>query len=129
MSRLKRLRAWLLDSTHAAMTGGFFLLSCSVAVSGDFGPTRALALLLIGGFYGLAVRAVMGFFSVERWGLVVAGLIVGPIPGAILLSLRRRHWGGEDERGGIWVFAMVLGILIGLIEWAVQARRGSEFLD
>ena len=129
MSRIQRLRAWLSSSMHAALTGGLFLLSCSILVSTHFGPLQALLVLLIGGSYGLAVRAVMGLFNVERWGLIFTGMIAGPIPGIILLSLQQRNWGNDDERGGLWVFAMLLGILIGLVEWATKTCRESEFLE
>jgi len=129
MSRIARLRGWLRASSQAALTGGFFLLGCSVVVSTQFGPAQAILTLLIGAIYGLAVRAVMGFFPVERWGLLFAGLIAGPIPGVIVLSLQHRNWGSGDDRGGAWFFALLLGALIGLMEWAVEARRGSDFLE
>lgn len=126
MSLFKRLWAWLASSLPAALTGAFFLLGCSVIVASQFGPAQALLILLVGGIYGVAIRAVMGLFPVERWAYIFTGLLAGPIPGAIVLSLRHRSWTSNDDRGGAWLFAVLLGILVGLVEWAAEARRERE---
>jgi hypothetical protein len=107
----------------AALASAFFMLGCSVVVSTEFGPAQALILLIFGGVYGLAVRAVMGLIPVARWGYLWTGLIAGPIPGVIVLSLRHRNWADNDDRGGAWLFTIVLGMLIGLVEWAAESRR------
>lgn len=127
MKRIQRVRAWCTASLPAAVTGAFFLLGTSTVLAGEFGPVHALLLLAVGGIYGMAIRAVMGFFPVDRWGLVVAGLLSGPIPGVLILSLRRRTWSDSDDRGAVWLFALLLGLLVGLIEWAVEARRARDF--
>ncbi len=123
MKRIQRVRAWCTASLPAAVTGAFFLLGTSTVLAGEFGPVHALLLLAVGGIYGMAIRAVMGFFPVDRWGLVVAGLLSGPIPGGLILSLRRRTWSGRGDRGGGWLFALLLGVLVGVVEGGVGGRR------
>lgn len=120
MSRTQRLRSWLSRSAPAGLTGAFFLMGASVIVSSEFGPVQALATLVVGALYGIAVRAVMGLFPVHSWGLIFTGIVSGPIPGAIILSLRHRSWASSDDRGGAWFFALLLGLLVGLIEFAAE---------
>jgi len=127
MSRFHKLRAWFGASMPAAATGALFLLGTSSAVAGGFGAVHALLLFAVGGIYAVAVRAVMGLFPVDRWGLAVTGLLAGPIPGVLVLSLRHHSWQNNDDRGAVWLFALLFGLLVGLVEWAVEERRTREF--
>ncbi|HVS19847.1 MAG TPA: hypothetical protein VMT18_14675, partial [Planctomycetota bacterium] len=61
-------------------------------------------------------------FGLRRWGWIVAGLVSGPVPYALLWS----HQGSPEERGGGVLAGMLLGILLGLVRWAREARRADR---
>jgi hypothetical protein len=125
---MKRLLGFLWDSYTAAMTGAFVLGSFAMFTSGQFNVGR-VSVVLLGVAYGVCLRALISLFPVKRWGLAIAGFIVGPLPITLVLSLQRKSWGSEDDRGAVWLLLCVLGMLIGLMEWARDARRAEELAE
>ena len=70
------------------------------------GTSRAVipVLALIGGFYGLAVLGLLNLFGTRRWGYVVAGLLTGPLPAAILIGPKM----SGDDRSGVLFAGLIL---------------------
>jgi hypothetical protein len=70
--------------------------------------------------YGLAVFGVMRLFETRAGGNLVAGLLAGHLPAALLLGAAA----GREERGGL----LPAGALLGALEWArpLGAEGGGE---
>lgn len=107
------------DWLASVLTGVFF----ATVVGRIDKPHPILAVALLGGVYALAVHGLMSFFGVRRWGWVVAGILCGPLPAALLVSSDPAK---GDERGGAILVALILGILLGLVRWAREARREAS---
>ena len=122
---MRRLFAWLRDGVPAALAGAFLLAGASMAFADKAAPGQTLILLVVGGFYALAVRALMGFFPLRGGWSVVSGMLCGPLPAVILLSLKRQHM-NEGDRGGLWVILFLTGLFVGLVEAGAQARASRE---
>lgn len=114
MRVLSRLRSG--DWLASVLTGVFF----ATVVGRIDRPHPILAVALLGAVYALAVHGLMSLFGVRRWGWVVAGILCGPLPAALLASASPDK---ADERGGAILVALILGILLGLVRWAREARR------
>jgi hypothetical protein len=78
--------------------------------------------LLLGWLYGVAVAGLMRFFRVAPWAYPLLGLLCGPVPFALLVPGSTTR----DERGALWAMTAVLGLLIGLLEWARESRRAKD---
>ena len=120
--KLPRLRAlfagdWLISVWTGALFG---LLVGRLEVDHPI-----LGVMLFGGLYALAVHGLMGLFGVRRWGWLVAGALSGPVPFAVLWA---HAVDGQDERGGGIAVGIVLGLALGLVRWAREARRSDRAL-
>ena len=111
------MRAWTAGWGTAMLTSAFAFL-----IVGRLSDQAVLPMLLVGAIYGLGVLGLVRLFPVQRWGLAVAGMLCGPIPTALMMG----KGGGGDDRGGAILATAVLGLLIGLLEWARQARSKSD---
>lgn len=119
---MRRLRATLAgDWLVSVWTGAAFGLLIGRLEM----PNPILVVMAFGGLYALAVHGLMGLFGVRRWGWLVAGLLAGPIPFALLFAHGRVT---QDERGGGIAMGMLLGLLLGLVRWAREARRADGAL-
>lgn len=115
-----RLRRWLAgDWVVSVWTGALVAL----VVGRIERPHPVPGLLLLGGLYALAVHGLMQLFGLRRWGWVVAGLVSGPVPFALLWS---QQGGSAEERGGGVVAGLLLGVLLGLVRWARESRRADR---
>lgn len=112
-----RLRAWTAGWGTACLTGAISFL-----VVGRISSQPVVPMLLVGALYGLGVLGILRLFPVHRWGLAVAGILAGPVPAALLMG----GGGTNDDRGGAILATVVLGLLVGLLEWARQARALSD---
>ena len=101
----------------AALAGAFFFLATGRVA--DPTQTQRLALLAMGALYGLAVLGLLRLFRVRAFGLVVAGLLAGPVPLAVLTPVPEN----PQDLGVLWLAAAVLGALIGTLDWM---RLGSS---
>ncbi|MDF1800557.1 MAG: hypothetical protein P1V81_15375 [Planctomycetota bacterium] len=122
---MRRLLAWLRDGVPAAIAGAFLLAGASLAFADKAAPGQTLILLVVGGLYALAVRALMGFLPLRGGWSVVSGLLCGPLPAVILLSLKRQHL-NEGDRGGLWLMLSLTGLFVGLVEAGLQARATED---
>ncbi len=94
----------------AVLAGAFFFLATGRIA--DPTQTQRLALLVMGALYGLAVLGLLRLFRVRGFGLVVAGMLAGPVPLALLMPVPEN----PADIGILWL-AAVLGALIGALEW------------
>ncbi len=118
---MRKLWAFLGGLTPSALAGAFFLLTLGRVT--EPGQANRLALLLLGGLYGVGVVGLIRLFRVAPWAYPLAGLFCGPVPLALVLN---RNMGG-DERGGLWILSALLGLLIGALEWArVRREEGNS---
>jgi len=102
------------------MAGGFFLLGFGRAQDPEL---SRLGLLLLGGLFGVAMVALIRLFRIAPWGYPWAGLVSGLVPPGLFFG----SGGTGDERGGFLLISAVLGVLIGLLEWArVRAPRRAD---
>jgi hypothetical protein len=115
---VRRLGRALGELVPAALAGAFFVL-CTVRV-GEPAQNR-LVLLVLGGLYGVSVLGLLRAFRVAPFGLPWAGLLAGPVPVALLMT---EEW-SQDDRGGALFLAALLGVLIGVLEWA-RIRRAAR---
>jgi hypothetical protein len=116
---MRRLRALLAgDVLVSVWTGAVF----GLLVGRLEQPNPILVVMAFGGLYSLAVHGLMGLFGVRRWGWIVAGALSGPFPFALLWAHGRVT---QDERGGGIAVGMLLGIVLGLVRWAREARRAE----
>jgi hypothetical protein len=119
---MRRLRALLAgDWLVSVWTGAVFGLLIGRLEQ----PNPILVVMAFGGLYALAVHGLMGLFGVRRWGWLVAGVLAGPFPFALLFAHGRVT---QDERGGGIAMGMLLGLLLGLVRWAREARRAEGAL-
>lgn len=95
-----------------ALASGTLCLALGAAHEG---PVAGLALGLLGALFGLYVSGVIRLFPVHPGGFALVGLLVGPLPLAFIGR-------GSGDSGGMLLFGMVLGALLGLLEWSVEAR-------
>jgi len=119
---LARVGAGLVASLPAALAGGFFAL---VVLRASEPEASRLALLVLGGLYGIGVRGLMRLFRVAPFALPIAGLVAGPVPIALVMGA---SW-SSDDRGGALVLGAVLGLVVGVLEWGRLRRAagpGSE---
>ena len=85
------------------------------------GPKAGVFLGVLGALFGLHVSGVIRLFPVHPAGFALVGLLMGPLPLCFI--------GAKAERGGMIVFGMVLGLLLGLLEWSLEARRAAATVD
>lgn len=107
------------DWLASVLTGAFY----TAVVARMDKPHPILAVSVFGAVYALAVHGLMSLFGVRRWGWVVAGMLCGPLPAAILMPHNLER---PEERGGAILAALLLGIFLGLVRWAREARREAQ---
>lgn len=118
---MKRLGRALGELVPGSLCGAFVLLALVAGSEPD--QANRLAALLLGGLYGASVVGLLRLFRISRFGLPFAGLVAGPVPFALL------HPPGDkpaEDVGGILLLAALMGALIGIVEWARQARAERE---
>ena len=103
-----------------ALAGGF--LGLAVFRVGDPAqPGAGLGGLVVGWLYGLAVTGLIRLFRVDPWAFPLVGLFCGPVPLALLVGADST----AEDRSGWLVLSALLGVLIGVLEWArVRRERG-----
>ncbi len=116
---MRKLRRWTSGWANAMLAGCFFW----VVVLRVAEPQPLLHLALFGALHGLAVLLLMRLFAVRSWGLAVAGVLCGPLPLAVLTQPSAAK---ADEWGGAVMAGMLLGVLIGLLEWARLSRVEAD---
>jgi hypothetical protein len=98
----------LVRISHGFLAGAFFALGI-VRLSE---PSQSrLALILVGGLYGVAVLGLMGLFRVERWAHLVTGVLAGPVPAALLVPAS-----AGKEAAGMIALGALFGLLLGALE-------------
>ncbi len=102
----------------AMLAGSLYLLTVVGITAQKPGPAAGLGLLLLGAALGLAILALIRLFGTSRWGFPVAGLLAGPVPLILLFTPRI----AQGERGGVVLLGALLGLAIGLLEWARVSR-------
>ncbi len=122
---MSRFVNWLRDGAPVALSSAFLVAGLSLADGTGQGPGQTLALFLIGLLYGYAVRAIAGILPFRGPGHVLAGFLAGPIPPVLLLSLSREPMSKAD-RGGVWLVAALIGLILGLAEWATESARARD---
>ena len=95
----------------SAMAGGFFLMAFGRAQ--DPALSR-LGLLFLGGLFGIAMVGLIRLFRIAPWGYPWAGLFCGLVPPGLFFDAN----GSGDDRAGFILISAILGVLIGLLEWA-----------
>jgi hypothetical protein len=110
----RRLGAALL--APGALTGA--LLGALLFAAQPGGSGRAG--LVVGWLYGVVVGALVRRFPVPRGAYFLAGMLVGPLPIALLLPSTAPN----EDRGLVWV-GVVAGLFIGLVE-GLSARRAER---
>lgn len=113
-----RVRTWW-NSWGPAMLASVMWVLAVFGVSGGK-LQQAGTLAVIGALYGLAVLGLIRLLQPRRWGYLIAGLLAGPVPAAVLVMPMSEK---SDDRAGLWVAAALLGLAIGLMEWG---RSGQE---
>lgn len=86
----------------------------SIGVAAE-GPKAGVFLGLLGALFGLYVSGVIRLFPVHPAGFALVGMFMGPLPLCFI--------GARSERGGMVLFGLALGALLGLLEWSLEARR------
>ncbi|MBI5432974.1 MAG: hypothetical protein HZA52_09110 [Planctomycetes bacterium] len=120
MSRMReRLRRATAGVGTASYTGALAFLAGRL-LSKDELP-NAVAMVLLGALYALAVLGLVRIFGAKRWGLALAGCLCGPAPVALLAQADS----GGGGRAGMLLASAFLGLLIGLMEWNRQARAAT----
>lgn len=109
----KKARAIL--AAPSGLAGAFFTTILFNLVSEQGNPVGGL---LIGWIYGVAVGGLMRLFRVKSGALPLVGLLCGPVPFLILFSAAS----SLEDRGGAVLSSALLGLVIGLLEWARQRR-------
>lgn len=115
---MRRLFGFLRESLAVGMAGAFTALL--VLRLGEDEPAPRLLALALGWFYALLVRVLLRLFRVVPWAYPILGLVVGPVPVALLVGPETT----VDERQGALAATALFGVMIGLIEWASVAHRG-----
>lgn len=113
---MERLRRWCGGLWTAMLTGAFFLLVIGRLDAAD--PKPVGSFLVFGALYGVAVLGLIRLLGARSWGHVVAGLLSGPVPAAVLSEASA----DAGERGGMALATALLGVMIGLMEWQRRAR-------
>ena len=80
------------------------------------GLAAGVALALLGALFGLYISGMVRLFPIHPAGFPLVGLLTGPLP---LAFIGNNH----DDRGGMLLFGLVLGFLLGLLEWSSEAHR------
>ena len=111
---MKRIRSFLGNSMPVAVSCALFVLAFGRTLN-PTGEAPRWLLFLIGWLYGICVYALLRLFRVAPWGYPWLGLFVGPVPATVLLMNQDTP---SEERGGVWVLSALLGLLLGIIEWA-----------
>ncbi len=115
-----RIRRGFSSLAPAAMAGGFVALGLS-GLGGAARP-HVVGLFFAGALYALSVTGLMRLFPVHRWGYCVVGFLSGPVPIAILSTGQGEGRPSHEEMLGGWLLFALAGLLLGLLEWARQAR-------
>jgi len=99
------------------MAGGVVLMALGRAQDPEL---SRLGLLLLGGLFGIAMVGLIRLFRIAPWGYPWAGLVSGLVPPGLFFGAG----GSGDDRGGFLLISALLGVLIGLLEWArVRGRN------
>lgn len=108
---MRRMKRFLADSAPSVLAGAFFSLAL---FRGEGDEGGRLGALILGALYGLSVLGLLRLFRTRSFGYLVAGMIAGPVPMALLLPAPLP----EAERGGAWLVTALLGFCVGALEWA-----------
>lgn len=115
-----KLKRWCAGWGTALYAGALFAVVAGRVADPQGGLGAILVLAMAGALYGLGVLGLMRVFGARRWGLIVAGALCGPVP-AVLLFISPQT--PEGDRGGVWFFGVVVGLVLGLLEWNRTARE------
>lgn len=108
----------------AGLAGAFFLTTALVEHKAE-SPNLLVFLFAstVGGFLlGSAIVGLIRMFRVAIWAYPVVGLLSGPVPFAILSD---KADGGE-QWAGMWFVGALLGLVIGILEFARCQRERAE---
>ena len=111
---MKWMRSFLRNSMPVTVACALFVLALGRTLDPS-GEAPRWALFLIGWLYGVCVYALLRLFRIAPWGYPWLGLFVGPVPASVLLMNQNTP---SDERGGVWLLSALVGLLLGIIEWA-----------
>lgn len=118
-----RVRRFFRGLLPATLAGAFFFMILGRV--DDPGASR-VGMLLLGGLYGIGIVGLIRLFRIAPWGYPVVGLLAGPLPLALLVTVDM----SKNDRGGALVLTALLGVFVGLVEWArVRAERGPADPD
>ena len=112
-SRVKRITRVL--TRPSALAGACLGAAIVAAQPGGTG----LVGLILGWLYGVVVSGLVRLFRVPPGAAPLVGLLVGPLPFALLMPIGA----SQDERGLIWV-GMIAGLVLGCVEWAHARHPG-----
>lgn len=118
-----RILGRAIASVAPALLAGAFYVSGIAMLFEKTGPREFVGGFVFGAVYGLAVLGLLRLFAVARWAFPVAGILVGPIPAALITSAGRGM--NTEDRAGFWLLTTILGLLVGLLEWARLSRRDA----
>jgi hypothetical protein len=109
VGRLKTaFRSW----GSSVLAGALFALILARMTEPQSG--QRLGPMLVGALYGLAVLGILRLFPVRGGGMLLAGLLAGPAPLALLAPGTEKNPG---EFASLLLVAMVFGVIIGALEW------------
>lgn len=117
---MARLRTWVAGWWTAMLAGALFLAVVVRAIGSPLAHVVPMA--FVGALIGLVILGLIRAFGTRRWGYVVAGLLAGPFPFLLMEQSET-----TDDRGGALVGGLILGLAIGLLEWArVSSNAGPQ---
>lgn len=108
-----RLKTWCEGWGTAMLAGALFVVFVG-RMSGETTRAAVPLLGLVGAVYGLAVLGLIRLFGTRSFGYPVAGLLAGPLPAALMIGARA----AEGDRAGVLLAGSLLGLFVGLLEWA-----------
>ena len=105
------------------MPGGLAAAFCFLGVvrAMDPGTPRSVALFL-GWLAGAALVGLMRLFRVASWALPLTGILSG----MFLMGIAMGSDSSNEDRGGALFLGAILGLIVGLVEWARVQRVGRE---
>jgi len=101
-------KCFTLLRTPSGLAGAFFGATVLALAPGGTGVVG----LIVGWLYGVVVGGLLRLFRVPVWTYPLLGLIVGPLPLAVLI--------GPDVSGdgrGIVMLGVLGGLVVGFVEW------------